>query len=289
MALKEHFGMSLPYGCAIPLRLWLACSKQFWYAVLASLSPERGPVMAAFRQHVTFSSLLGVGYAAVLKGYGWDTGKSLLAGALCGLAGMLPDLDSDSGKPIRELFGLLATVGSLFVLHRLSQTDWQPADRILAAGCAYLFLRFGVSWVFARLTVHRGMWHSIPAACFMTELTFLASAGFMGDVGGLVMAGGVFVGFLSHLVLDEIYSVNLNGVVPRLKQSSGSALKLFSHSALASIVTWLALGLTSYQSAVKLGYAPDWLPKSEQIQTATHSVLARLGVSERWLPAMSGH
>jgi len=53
--------------------------------------------MAAFRQHVAFSTVLGLGYSIALKGMGWDAGQALLAGGLCGLAGMLPDLDSDSG------------------------------------------------------------------------------------------------------------------------------------------------------------------------------------------------
>src|SRR6266852_3364319 len=136
--------------------------------------------MAAFREHVTFSSILGLGYSIVLKGgFGWDAGQALLAGGLCGLAGMLPDLDSDNGKPIKELFSLLATLSSLFVFHRLRHVDLEPAARILVAGSCYLFVRFVVSWLFARLTIHRGMWHSVPAACFVAELTFLGSADVM--------------------------------------------------------------------------------------------------------------
>ena len=57
--------------------------------------------MAAFREHVTFSTVLGVGFAVGLKALGWEPGPALLAGGLCGLAGMFPDLDSDSGKPVR--------------------------------------------------------------------------------------------------------------------------------------------------------------------------------------------
>jgi hypothetical protein len=237
--------------------------------------------MAAFREHVTFSTLLGFGYAVVLKGWGWDAGQSLLAGVLCGLAGMLPDLDSDSGKPIKELFGLLATVSSLFVFHRLHRTDLAAADRILAAGACYLFVRFGVSWLFARMTVHRGMWHSLPAACFMAEATFLTSTDVMGDAGSLVLGGGVFLGFLSHLVLDEIYSVNLHGVVPRLKHSSGTALKLFSDSKMATLGTWLMLALLSYQSAVKLGYAKEWLPSAERTRLAAQTVMSKWAAEKK--------
>jgi hypothetical protein len=225
--------------------------------------------------------VLGVGYTVALKWFGWDTGQSLLAGGLCGLAGILPDLDSDSGKPLKEVFGLLATVSSLFLFHRLRHTDLAPADRIVAAGGCYLLVRFAVSWLFTRFTVHRGMWHSLPAACFVAELTFLATADVMGHTGSLILAGGVFLGFLSHLVLDEIYSVNLQGVLPRLKQSSGSALKLFSDSKLATLGTWLLLAIVSYQSAVRLGYAQDRLPSARQTWSATQELWARLATDKR--------
>src|SRR5437762_7898041 len=43
----------------------------------------QGANMAAFRQHVTFSTVLGLGYAAALKGLGWDAGQAMLAGGLC--------------------------------------------------------------------------------------------------------------------------------------------------------------------------------------------------------------
>jgi len=160
--------------------------------------------MAAFREHVTFSTVLGMGYAITLKSFGWDLGPSLLAGGLCGLAGMFPDLDSASGKPLKELFGLLATVCSLFVFHHLRHAELTPADRILCAAGCYLFVRFGVRWLFARLTVHRGMWHSLPAAFLMAELTFLLSGDVVGSSGAVILGAGVFLGFLSHLVLDEI-------------------------------------------------------------------------------------
>jgi hypothetical protein len=236
---------------------------------------QEGLEMAAFREHVTVSTLLGVGYTIALKTYGWDAGQALLAGALCGLAGMLPDLDSDSGRPVKELFGLLATIGSLFVFHRLRHTALAPADRILAAGLCYLLVRFGVGWLFARLTVHRGMWHSLPAAFFVAELTFIAGADVMGDKDALIFGGGVFLGFLSHLVLDEIYSVQWNGILPSLKSSSGTAFKLVSKSKMATVGTWSLLALVTYHSAVKLGYVTDRLPSWGQTQSAAHALFRK--------------
>ncbi|MBN1908511.1 MAG: metal-dependent hydrolase, partial [Pirellulales bacterium] len=59
--------------------------------------------MADFKTHISTSGLLGVGYGAaafVWFDVPWPT--CVLAGGLCGVSGMLPDLDSDSGVPRRE-------------------------------------------------------------------------------------------------------------------------------------------------------------------------------------------
>lgn len=199
--------------------------------------------MAAFRQHVTFSSVLGVGYAASLTYAGMEWTHSVLAGGLCGVAGMLPDLDSDSGKPVRELFGLAAAIAPLLLMRRLERITESPEGAILLAALLYVLIRFGASWLFKMLTVHRGMFHSLPAALIAGELAFLAH-----DCpepnGRLILAGGVLVGFLSHLVLDELSSVDAAGL--RLNKSAGSAMKLFSRSWTATLLTWILLAGLSY-------------------------------------------
>ncbi len=65
--------------------------------------------MAGFKTHVTFSSVLGVGYAGVgLVHFGMPLDTAILGGALCGFSGMLPDIDSDYGVPLRETMGFTA-------------------------------------------------------------------------------------------------------------------------------------------------------------------------------------
>ena len=59
--------------------------------------------MAAFRQHVTVSSTLGVAYTAACIYTGTEWSLAALGGLLCALGGMLPDLDSDSGRPVAEI------------------------------------------------------------------------------------------------------------------------------------------------------------------------------------------
>jgi membrane-bound metal-dependent hydrolase YbcI (DUF457 family) len=213
--------------------------------------------MAAFREHITFSCALGAGYSVLLaKGLGEEWPLALQAGALCGVSGMLPDLDSDSGTPVREIFGVTAAVLPLLFLHKLHRMGMSPEATLLVFIAAYLLIRFVLAWLFRLVTVHRGMFHSIPGALIAAELAYLAYDP-PHEKGRLLVAFGVFLGFLSHLVLDEIYSVDINSVLPRLKTSAGSALKFASKSVIATVFTWLLLGVLTYLVGVQQGY---WEP-----------------------------
>ncbi|QDU61944.1 hypothetical protein Pan216_28090 [Planctomycetes bacterium Pan216] len=200
--------------------------------------------MAAFREHVTVSSLLGVGFAGTCAASGVKWSYAILGGILCGVGGMLPDLDSASGKPIRELFGLLAAVVPMMLIPKAHEWGLMPDEFVLAAVVIYFLIRFGASWFLRQLTVHRGMFHSLPAAFIAAEIAFLSYNA--SDVHGkLVMACGVMLGFLSHLILDEVYSVDIDGVKIHIKHSAGTALKFFSPHVLATATTWMIfLGLT---------------------------------------------
>jgi len=234
--------------------------------------------MAAFRQHIAFSSLLGVGYVAVCKKLGIQWEDGLLAGGICGLAGMLPDLDSDSGRPVRELFGVLAIAAPLLLLHRLENAGFTVEETILFGAATYFFVRFGLRMLFNRLTVHRGMFHSLPAAVIAAEAVYLAHQS-PDQKARLALAGGMFLGFLSHLVLDEIYSVDARGLRVRFKESAGSAIKLYSSSIVATGVAWLFLGTLTYLVAIDQGWlAPlniHWPRALGQWTTMTN---ARAGV-----------
>ncbi|MFO0815634.1 MAG: metal-dependent hydrolase [Gemmatales bacterium] len=234
--------------------------------------------MAAFREHVTFSTVLGVGYAVGLKSMGYEPSYAILAGCLCGVSGMLPDLDSDSGRPVREMFSFLAAVCGIICFHRLGAGDIEL--RMLLAGGMYLFIRFGFSYIFKQLTVHRGMCHSIPAALIACGATYLAF-GYMDHRGALAMAGGVLIGFLSHLLLDEIYAVDFKGLRPKLNQFAGSALKFFSKSTAANVVCWGMLLFLGYRIAVEEKVLPERMPTISDLRHAKDTVIEKMG----WTPA----
>lgn len=65
--------------------------------------------MAAYREHITVSGILGVAYAcAAVLLFGYSLTQAVIVAVLTWVAGMLPDLDSESGRPIRELSGVVA-------------------------------------------------------------------------------------------------------------------------------------------------------------------------------------
>lgn len=231
--------------------------------------------MAAFREHVTFSTVLGTGYGAALWHFaGAEPSHAILAAGVCGVSGMLPDLDSASGKPVREMFGLFATVGALgALLVARRRLGLDPEAAFLAAVGMYVFIRVILATVFKKITVHRGMFHSLPAAIIVGALFWLTYDGPV-EYGRFTMAGAAMLGFLSHLLLDEIYSVDLHGVVPRLNKFAGSALKLYSKSIWATACCWLMMAGLLYQVAVNEQMAPPlWkLPTREVTPDRTASL-----------------
>lgn len=234
--------------------------------------------MAAFKQHIAFSSALGVVYGGALVYSGFDWVQSTLAGVLCGFCGMLPDVDSQSGKPVREVFGLAAIVVPLLLAHRLKHFGLSPDQIVLAAVGMYLLIRFGMAWLLGKLSVHRGMFHSLPAALIAAEVVFLAYTG-PDERGRLFMAGAVLLGYVSHLVLDEIFAVDASGIIPRLNKAAGSAVKLFSSSLTATLLTWAMLGTLSYGVGVEKGY----------LQPIEIKELKELHVFDRLLPKRTSH
>jgi hypothetical protein len=202
--------------------------------------------MASYRGHLTFSAALGVAYGglALWRG-GFDWGIALLAVGLTTLGGLLPDLDSDSGVPVRELFGLAAAVTPfLLYKHLLDHLTTEQTLVVLAA--VYLFIRYVLSRIFKRWTVHRGMFHSLPALLIAGLVFYLGYHTSAPKLMRLYLAGGVMLGFLSHLVLDEIYSVDFMGLHVKLNRYAGSALKLTSKSWPATAATYAILALLGY-------------------------------------------
>jgi membrane-bound metal-dependent hydrolase YbcI (DUF457 family) len=202
--------------------------------------------MADFRTHITVSSVIGVGVgAAAVQQLGFPAETAVLAAALTAVGGMLPDLDSDSGVPVRELFALAAVMAPLVMVPRLIQMGLTREGVLATLLIGYIFIRYAARAVFKRLTVHRGMFHSVPAMLVGGLVVYL---GYHSDhrPTRLLFALGVMAGFLSHLVLDELYSVDLRGLRVKLNKFAGSAVKLFSPSMPGTATCYALLGALLY-------------------------------------------
>lgn len=216
--------------------------------------------MANFKTHIATSTVVGIGYGAA--GYavlGADPSACVLAAGLCSLSGMLPDLDSNSGVPVRETIAFSAAVVPILMIDRFQQFGWSHEMMAVAGGLIYLLVRFGIGELFKRYTVHRGMWHSIPAAFSVGLLAFLICA--CPDMNmRLFKSGAVMLGFLSHLVLDELWSYEFRRGRIHVKRSAGTALKFWSRRKWANVSTYgkliflLALAISDPILMERFGY-----------------------------------
>src|SRR5262249_24865032 len=135
---------------------------------------------------------------------------------------------------------LAAVFIPLLFLRRLLSIGLNLEQIFVVLGGLYVVIRFGASRLFKRLTVHRGMFHSIPAMLIAGAITFL---GYHHPEikTRFFLALPVMIGFLSHLVLDELYAVDFRGLKPQLNQFAGSAVKFISPSRWATVLTYAIL------------------------------------------------
>ena len=193
--------------------------------------------MADFKSHITGSTIVGIAY-----GYWGVTAQSmsiesgLLAGGLCAVSGMLPDLDSDSGIPLRETSMFVAATAPMLMIDRFRDLGLSHESMAVAAMIVYIGIRFVGVEFFKRFTVHRGMWHSIPAAASAGLIAYLVMPCPTESIR-VYKSLAVVLGFTVHLIMDEIWSVDVSAGF-RLKKSFGTALKFFGNSVMANLMVW---------------------------------------------------
>lgn len=213
--------------------------------------------MAGYREHISVSAMLGIAYGAGVSLLGpLNFVQGALAGWLTALGGLIPDLDSPTSRPVRELFGLVAALAPLLLAGKLLK--WLdipagPESVMLTIVVMYLAIRYGGSDMIKKLAKHRGMFHSLPAMLIAAQLVFLTYPSDL-ERTRLLMAAGVALGVLSHLVLDEIYSVEVKSGRLRLKNSSGTALKWSGPAFVPNVTTYCILMLLSYVTLAQTGW-----------------------------------
>ena len=231
--------------------------------------------MADFKTHAAVG-IVGSGMLATLalateivpRG---DLISLAFAGAL---GSILPDIDLQNSRASRALFNMSGIFLAFAVLFNFA---WQYS--IAEMWVVWLFtlfmVRVVIQWLFHRFAHHRGIFHSVLAAVLFG---FLGAAMFFhvfkSDPIHAWLAGVfVFYGYIIHLVLDEIYSVDFTGV--RVKRSFGTALKIIEwRSPICSI---------SMAAAVALVFMVTPPFKEFAVTVGTPEIWAFVG--DRFLPA----
>ncbi len=236
--------------------------------------------MASFATHLYGAALVSSVAALGLYGTGLAGAQTTQTCFFLGVAGgLLPDIDADASKPVRGFFTLLAVVLAFFVGFAL--VGRLPLLNLLLVWLGtFLLVRFGVFEAFARLTVHRGIWHSwLAVALAALATTNLAHYLLNTPAWEAWLAGGfVGLGYLTHLCLDELASVDLWG--HRVRRSFGTALKPCSLAA-----PWASLGMLALVLA--LSYTAPTVEPLFQAGRAqgwdTRALEARVTGARTWL------
>lgn len=210
--------------------------------------------MANFATHIGAGTIVSGSLATLTVAANVIGPQSVVAVTLAGVLGsILPDIDLKDSRPARFFFSMLAIFLSFIAMFMAAQ-KYSIAEIWLAWLATFLFVRYVVSAAFFHFSYHRGIWHSLLAAAFfwfVTAITFKYLLGFHEGVAWL--AGGfLFIGYLVHLLLDELYSVDMMG--NRLKRSFGTAFKLIDsknpgETAAVALLTVAAFMMTPQPTA----------------------------------------
>lgn len=203
--------------------------------------------MASFEQHVN-TALISTGilvvplHASALL----DIKESLVILLMGVIGGILPDLDSDSSKPIKIVFKMCSIILPLIIL--LLTPIKIPVVYTLAiwVGSA-IFLHYAVFKTFLHFSTHRGVIHTIPMGLLSAQISTLIFLKLLHKELYFSLLAGFFLffGFMIHLILDEIFSINALGM--QIKRSFGSALKFYDRRNIpGSIVIYLLFAATLF-------------------------------------------
>ncbi len=185
--------------------------------------------MANFQTHLGGAALGGGLVASGILATGMMSLPQAISGwLLVMLGGLLPDIDSDHSNVVRGLFTVFGGMISILSIIILG-ADASIGLMWLVGTVSFVTVRYGIWYVFARFTVHRGIFHSLLAGVFFSVFTTVAAFHLMALPARISWLMGLclMIGFIIHLFLDECYSVDLvNG---RIKRSFGTAMKLFDY------------------------------------------------------------
>lgn len=230
--------------------------------------------MANFATHIGAGTVVAGALAVFTLAADVVAPENLVAVTMAGVLGsVLPDIDLRDSRPSRLMFAGLAVFFSFAVLFNVA-AKYSIAEMLIVWLGTLVVVRYGLHAIFHRLSIHRGIWHSILAGVFSSVATAVVYYHVLGRHEGVawLAAGFMMAGFLTHLILDEMYSVDVMDT--RIKASFGTALKLVDTR------NWTATAAMAAATALALYVAPS-------TQTFVQGMSSRnmwTGLQHRMLP-----
>ncbi len=168
--------------------------------------------MADFKTHVSFGSYAGFIFSIFTYMLEWVTNIYFVVLIFFAtiIGSILPDMDSDSGLPVKVIFGLYAYFTAAITIFYLNELDASIYFKIFLPAASFVFINTTLLKFFKKQTIHRGIFHSVPALFILFFVILLiADTTHLKTIEKFVLALSVTVGYFSHLFLDEIYSINM--------------------------------------------------------------------------------
>ena len=183
--------------------------------------------MANFNTHFTVAATASAVMSAIFMAMEVITPvEALIAFSIGTLGGLMPDVDSANSKAIRVGFNVVSLLLTIMVVF-VKSSVYSIVEMLVVSGVIFYTLRYGMIDVFRKASKHRGMFHSVPVAMIFGVSVAIIMHLFFGLNALISWIYGIMTtfGYLVHLILDEVYSVDLAN--RRVKKSLGTALKFY--------------------------------------------------------------
>ncbi|MFT5722836.1 MAG: hypothetical protein ACI9W6_003172 [Motiliproteus sp.] len=226
--------------------------------------------MANFNTHFNIATAsTGAASAALLSAGHADINTALWLWFLGTIGGLLPDIDSDNSTSLNIIFNIFSIVILLMVLRYITGEHFREISftELLAIPLGvYGIIKWLIRPLFEKVTVHRGSCHSllflILCGLLTTQLTWIFNSehATKSAIIALLSGGFVLFGGLIHLILDELYSVDLSNI--RIKRSFGTALKIAhfknKSATFLMLVASIALGYMLPETDTTISLLTNW-------------------------------
>lgn len=198
--------------------------------------------MANFKTHrnvgVVGSVAATFGILTLLENFGIADVKSIspviiFSMVFVGTIGsFLPDIDLNYSRPTKIIttFFYFIFLALNFVWLRYISINLFTFDKfiidLISLGASFIVsaITTGIFMAFLHSKMkHRGLVHSIPFGFLFSIILYLMIEQ-IGTLHSLLISSLLFIGFIIHLLLDEVYSIDIRN--RRIKKSFGTALKL---------------------------------------------------------------